>query len=287
MWKRRGMHTLLLIVIGIVAIILWLRWNEPRMLYYPLRQIDQTPDQLGLKYEDVYLTTSDRVKINGWFVPSPSPRLRGEGSGEGPTPLTILFLHGNAGNISHRFEKLEILRSLGVDTFIIDYRGYGRSEGKPNEQGTYRDAEAAYDYLTKTLNREPGTIIVYGESLGAAVAIDLAARVPVGGVIVEEAFTSVPDMAQGLFPFLPGIRWFVRNRYDSLSKIAGIKAPLLAFHSPDDEVTPFVLGQRLFAAAREPKRFVELRGGHNGAFVVSAETYRAALKSFFDKLRGA
>ena len=200
-----------------------------------------------------------------------------------PSP-TILFLHGNAGNISHRMEKLGIFRGLGVDTFIIDYRGYGRSEGVPNEEGTYRDAQAAYAYLTKTLNREPKTIVVYGESLGAAVAVDLAAKHPVGGVIIEEAFTSVGDVGQKMFPFLP-VRWLVRNKYDTLSKMGRLNAPLLIFHSRDDELISFRYAERLLAAAREPKQLVELRGGHNDAFLTSATTYRSALQQFLSSLK--
>jgi fermentation-respiration switch protein FrsA (DUF1100 family) len=275
MGKRRTMYDLVLLVTAFVAIVLFLRWREPHMLYYPNRPIDQTPDQLGLKYDDVTLAASDGVKINGWFVHAPdaprSPR------------STILFFHGNAGNISHRMEKLQVLGDLGVDTFIIDYRGYGRSEGQPNEQGTYRDALAAYEYLT---NGAPGgralpsqSIIIYGESLGSAVAVDLAAKQAVGGVIIEEAFTSVGDVGQKMFPFLP-VRWLVRNKYDTLSKIGRIKAPLLIFHSRDDEIIPFRHAQRLLAAANEPKQLVELTGGHNDAFAVNGETYRAALKDF-------
>lgn len=276
------LNSLLLIVGLFVAVALWLRWREPHMLYYPDRQIDQTPDQLGWKYEDVYLTASDGVKINGWFVSAPdaprSPR------------STILFLHGNAGNISHRMEKLEIFRNLGLDTFIIDYRGYGRSEGAPNEEGTYRDAQAAYEYLLvrRSLGeggtREPKTIVVYGESLGAAVAVDLAAKHPVGGIVIEEAFTSVGDVGQKMFPFLP-VRWLVRNKYDTLSKIGRINAPLLIFHSHDDEFFDMRHAQRLLAAANEPKQLIELHGGHNDAFLTSAPTYRSALQQFLTSLK--
>ncbi len=270
------MEITLLLVTGIVAMALWLRWSEPRMLYYPIRELDATPDQLGLKYEDVTLTTSDGIRINGWFL-SAARSLP-------PSLITLLFFHGNAGNISHRFDKLEILRDLGVDTFIIDYRGYGRSEGRPNEEGTYRDAQAAYVYLTRTLNREPGTIVVYGESLGSAVAADLASKVKVGGLVLEEAFTSVPDVGQKMFPFLP-VRWLVRNKYDTLSKMPRIHAPLLILHSRDDEYFAMRHAERLLAAANEPKLLVELRGSHNDAFLTSAPTYRNALKDFLAQLR--
>ena len=275
----------LLLILGVLAVFaLWLRWREPQMLYYPIRQIDQTPDKLGIKYEDVYLTTSDNVRINGWFLAAIRPL---------PTsPLTILFLHGNAGNISHRMEKLEIFRDLGLDTFIIDYRGYGRSEGKPNEEGTYRDAQAAYDYLTGRArppgapHLDPRTVVVYGESLGAAVAVDLATKHPVGGVVIEEAFTSVGDVGQKMFPFLP-VRWLVRNKYDTLSKIGHINAPLLIFHSHDDEIISFRYAERLLAAANDPKQLVKLRGGHNDAFLTSGEMYRNGLRDFLADLQNS
>ena len=281
--RKRIVGYLIALPVILVLFALWLRWREPSMIFFPMRGIEQTPDQLGWKFDDVYLTAADGVCINGWFVPCPSPRARGEGSGEGSAPVTILFLHGNAGNISHRFEKLAVFRELGADVFIIDYRGYGRSEGTPDEQGTYLDAQAAYEHLTKTLKREPRTIIVYGESLGSAVAVDLATKVPVVGVITEEAFTSTADVGQQMFPFLP-VRLLVRNKYDTLGKIGSINAPLLILHSRDDEYFSMRHAERLFAAAREPKRLVELRGNHNDAFLVSADTYRAALKDFCARL---
>jgi len=265
--RRRLMNNIFLLLAGLAVILLFLRWREPRMLYFPDR--DMLPAPAGVA--DVWLTTADGVRIHGWWLPAPQ------------APVTILFLHGNAGNISHRTEKLEMLRALCVNTLIIDYRGYGQSAGTPNEPGTYADARAACDYLTTTLNREPRTVVVYGESLGAAIAVELATRVPVGGVILEEPFTSVGDMAQQMFPFLP-VRWLVRNKYDTLRKIDRINAPLLIFHSPTDEIIPYRHGQRLFAAAREPKQFVALRGGHNDAFLVSADIYRAALRDFLARL---
>jgi uncharacterized protein len=272
MGKRFKMTTCLLIAI-ILGFVLWLRWSEPHMLYHPIRRIEQTPDQFGLKYEDVTLTTSDGVRLNGWFLPCGHD-----------ARLTILFLHGNAGNISHRLEKLNALHDLGVDTLIIDYRGYGRSEGKPNEEGTYRDAQAAYDYLTQQRKIAPRSVVVYGESLGTAVAADLAHKVEVGGLVFEEGFTSTGDVGQRMFPFLP-VRWLVRNKYDTLSKMPRINAPLLIFHSRDDEVFPMRHAQRLLAAANGPKQFVELRGGHNDAFLVSERIYRDALEKFFAALK--
>jgi fermentation-respiration switch protein FrsA (DUF1100 family) len=310
------MFDLILVVAAFVAIVLFLRWREPHMLYYPDRTIDQTPDHLSLKYDDVTLTASDGVKINGWYVHAPAvveaavPAARNDEEKERQNaaetaaainpPLTILFLHGNAGNISHRLEKLQILVDLGANTFIIDYRGYGRSEGYPDEQGTYRDAEAAYEYVTQRMIGEPRAalaardaatssrgnrsgIVVYGESLGSAVAVDLATKHPVAGVIIEEAFTSVGDVGQKMFPFLP-VRWMVQNKYDTLSKIGRINAPLLIFHSRNDELFDLRHARRLLAAAKEPKQLVELTGGHNDAFAVSAQTYRQHLRDFLARI---
>ena len=259
-------------LIIIVGFILWLRWSEPRMLYHPDRQFGQTPNQLGLKYEDLTLTASDGVRINGWYLPAPSN-----------ANLTVLFFHGNAGNISHRLEKLAILHDLGVNTFIIDYRGFGRSEGKPTEQGTYLDAQAAHDYVVGRA-RPPGAppplIVLYGESLGSAVAADLATKVEVDGLILEEAFTSVGDVGQKMFPFFP-VRWLVQNKYDTLSKMPRIKVPLLILHSREDEFFEMRHANRLLAAANEPKTLVELHGTHNDAFLVSEPVYRNSLEKFF------
>jgi uncharacterized protein len=267
------MNWLILLALIYVGFMLVVVWREPSLIYYPSRELDRTPADIGLRFEDVWLDAADGAHINGWFIPA-APRA---------TPFTILFFHGNAGNMSHRFEKMQMLRALSVDFFIVDYRGYGRSEGAPNEQGTYRDARAAYDYLVKTLNREPKTIIVYGESLGAAIAADLATKVPVGGVILEEPFTSAGDVGQKMFPFLP-VRWLVRNKYDTVGKMAGLRAPLLILHSRQDEFFPLSHAERLLAAAPEPKRLVELRGGHNDAFLASEATYRGALQEFVSQL---
>ncbi len=257
-------HYILLLLFGLTVLALLLRWREPSMIFYPMREMYGTPDQAGLKFEDVWLTTSDDVKIHGWYVPA-----------AGTAATTILFLHGNAGNISHRLEKLAILHNLGAATFIIDYRGYGRSEGKPDEPGTYRDAQAAYDWLAK----QHSQIILYGESLGSAVAVDLAVKTPVAGLIIEEPFTSIADVGQKMFPFLP-VRLLAKNKYDTLSKMSRLRAPLLILHSEEDEMFPMSYAQRLLAAAPEPKRLVKLHGSHNDAFLVSATAYRQALADF-------
>jgi len=264
---------LLLLAVGLMlTLVLFVRWYEPRMIYFPWRELERTPADLGLAYEDVALATSDGETLHAWFLPAAAT-----------APVTVLLLHGNAGNISHRFDKLALLRALGVDVLILDYRGYGRSTGRPDEAGTYRDADAAYAYLTARRRLDPRRIVVYGESLGAAVAADLASRRPVGGLVLESVFSSAVEVAHELFPFLPA-RLLVRNRYDSASKMATVQAPVLILHSRDDEFFGWHHPQRLYDAAREPKRLVELRGGHNDAFLVSQAAYTRALAAFFGEL---
>lgn len=268
-----------LVALGAAALfILWVRWMETRMLYYPVRGIESSPARLGWRFEDIELEATDGVRLHSWYIPADPDTVRA-----GPL-LTVLFLHGNAGNVSHRMEKLAILRGLGADVLILDYRGYGRSDGRPDESGTYRDARAAYEHLVGRRGLDPRTIVLLGESLGSAVASHLASEVGVGGVVLEEAFTSVPDVARDMFPLLP-VRWVIRNRYDTLGRIARIRAPILILHSRDDEYFPFRHAERLAAAARGAT-VVELRGGHNDAFLVSDTLYRRALGELFTTVAG-
>jgi len=238
-----------------------------RFVYFPTRALDGgTPASIGLAYEEVRLRTSDGVRLHAWFVP---------GGRERPT---LLFLHGNAGNISHRLEKLAILHELGGAVLLLDYRGYGLSEGAPDEAGTYRDGDAAYDWLIQR-GIQPTSLVVYGESLGGGVATDLAARRAVGGLILESTPTNMPDVARAHYPLLPAAL-LLSVRYDSLAKIASVDAPLLILHSTEDEIVPFEMAERLFRAARPPKRLVQLRGGHNDNFLVATDAYTSALRAF-------
>ena len=272
---KMAVNILLLALIPVAAISLWMRLNEPRMIYFPERTLATTPQQLGMKYEDIWLTTKDGIRINGWFMPSTHP-----------SGLTVLMLHGNAGNISHRFEKYAVFRQLGWNVFAPDYRGYGNSTGEPDEAGLYLDARAAYRYLIEQRGVDPRKLIVYGESLGTAIAVDLLSEVAAAGLILEEGFTSAPDAGQEMYPFLP-VRWLMRSRYDSVGKIGRTRARLLIFHSREDEFFPMHHAQRLLEAASPPKELVELRGGHNDAFVQSGEIYQSALRRFADSLRNA
>jgi hypothetical protein len=284
----------LLIVVGVaVAAVTWLRWMEPRMTYYPTRPLERTPGDLGWTYEEVWLRAADGATLHGWLVPAANRTSATPDSGGAPVlgavdsipPLTVILCHGNGGNISHRFEKLAILRELGAQVLIFDYRGYGRSEGRPSEKGLYRDVRAAYQLL-RSRGVAPADMVLYGESLGGAVAVDLAAEVPVGGLVLEETFTSAADVAQATIPYLPA-RWWLRQRFDSVGKIGRVKAPVLVLHSRDDEYFPMRHAERLVVAARPGARLVTLRGGHNDAFLVSEREYRRALAELFERVRGA
>jgi len=241
------------------------------LVYFPMREMAVQPDQTGMSCEDVYIETSDGVKINGWWVPADGA------SG------TICMFHGNAGNISHRLESLAIFRRLGYNSFIIDYRGYGRSRGRPSEEGTYRDAEAAWKYLTEMRKIDPARIVLLGRSMGSAVAAWLAVQKDPAGLVLESAFTSVPDRGQEIYPFLP-VRLLARIRYDTLSRMKSVRCPVLVVHSRDDRLIPIGHGRKLFAAANEPRRFLELTGGHNDGFWTSGAVYTDGLREFLDSV---
>jgi len=246
----------------------YVKYIEARAIYFPIKGIEFTPKLAGLSFEDIYIETEDNIRINGWFIPGNNAK------------YTILFCHGNAGNIGYRLEKILLLHKMKLNIFIIDYRGYGRSQGRPSEKGVYLDAKAAYDYLVNKRKIKPEDIILYGESLGCAVVIHLAAEEKVGALIAEGAFTRGRDMAKSLYPFLPAA--FFSNSFDSLSKIEKIDAAKLFIHSKNDEVVPIGLARRLYNAASEPKYLAEISGGHNSAFLDSQEKYISSIASFIE-----
>ncbi|MCZ6590453.1 MAG: alpha/beta hydrolase [Alphaproteobacteria bacterium] len=243
---------------------------QSRLIYYPnmpSRAVTATPDQAGLIYQSVKFATEDGVQLDGWFLPVDQPR------------GVLLFFHGNAGNISHRFESLQIFHDLGLSSFIFDYRGYGRSEGKPSEHGTYRDAEAAWRYLTDERQIPKQSIVFFGRSLGASIAAHLAMTQAPRVLILESAFTSVPDVGARTYPFLP-VRWLSRFQYNTKQYLKSVSAPVLIVHSRQDEIIRFEHGRTLFASANEPKRLLEIRGGHNDGFLVSGKTYINGIDTF-------
>lgn len=255
------------IVAGVYALICVAAYVfQPRMVYFPHRQLDATPADIGLDYEDVSINTEDGVRLNGWFVPA---------TGEN----TVLFLHGNAGNISHRFDTIRVLHALGLSTLIIDYRGYGQSGGRISERGTYADARAAFRYLRDQRGIDPGRIVIFGRSLGSAVAIELASHEHARALVAEACFTSMSDVGARHYRLLP-VRLITRIRYNSVPRVAAIEYPKLFISSRDDEVAPFDLAQQLFRAAAEPKQFLEITGDHNSGFVTSGRTYIEGLQQF-------
>ncbi|HJQ61705.1 MAG TPA: alpha/beta hydrolase [Burkholderiales bacterium] len=245
---------------------------QSHLVYYPAigREVMTTPQAYGLVYEDIEITTEDGEKIAGWWVPAAQAR------------GTVLMFHGNAGNISHRLDYLRMFHALGYATLIIDYRGYGRSTGSPSEAGTYRDAVAAWRHLTQQRGIAGSDIVLFGESLGAAVASWLATRHTPRALVLASPFTSVPDLGAQVYWFLP-VRLISRFRYDNLANLTEIKAPVLIAHSREDEIVPFAHGERLYQAAREPKQFLTLRGGHNDGFIFARDEWVRALADFLER----
>ncbi|MBI3665312.1 MAG: alpha/beta hydrolase [Acidobacteria bacterium] len=241
-----------------------------RSIYYPLKYPQGLWELQGeLGATDVWLRAGDGARLHAWWVPVAEAR------------VATLYLHGNAGNLSHRAEQIRQITAAGSSILILDYRGYGRSEGWPSERGLYADADAAYKYLVDT-GHPPARIVAQGESLGTAVAVDLAARHPCGGVVLEAPFTSARDMAQQVLPFFgPMLVW----GFDSRRKIGSIRSPLLILHGDRDAVIPFKLGRALFEAAREPKWFWPVRGaGHNDLIQATGAGYRERLREFYQGL---
>lgn len=262
---------LLLTVVLIYVLITALAWMFQRhLLFLPDiagDSVNATPAHQGWYYEPATLTAADGAKIGGWWLPLENAR------------ATLLFFHGNAGNIGHRLESLALFRALNLSVLIIDYHGYGDSEGKPSEAGTRMDARAAWHYLTVEHNIPAEQIIVFGRSLGAAVAAELAREHTPGAIILESAFRSLPDMAQAAYPFLPA-RWLVRYEYDTEAYVREIDAPLLVIHSESDEIIPYSHGQTVYAAAREPKTMLILEGDHNTGFLNDPKKYLNGIDRF-------
>jgi fermentation-respiration switch protein FrsA (DUF1100 family) len=262
-----------LLAIAVIAYVLlgvMLHVMQERMVFLaglPGRALEATPRDVGFEFDDVHVETADGVLLHGWYVHAQEPR------------GTVLFLHGNAGNISHRLDSIAIFRDLGFNVFIIDYRGYGRSEGRPSEQGTYRDAEAAWQHLVAARGEAPASIVIFGRSIGGAVAAWLAARHRAAALIVESSFTSAVDMARRLYPFMP-VRLLSRLDYPVVDYLASVASPVLIVHSRDDEIIPFAMGKALYEAAPAPKAFLELSGDHNMGFLLSLDRYREGLGRF-------
>jgi len=260
---------LYLLIMGLLiygGLVLFLYFIQERMIYFPTRNWDGTPADVGLDYETVWLTTRDAVKISGWFVVAPQAK------------GTVLFFHGNGGNMSHRLNLLQNLHGMGVNTLIIDYRGYGQSEGTVSEQGTYEDAEAAWQYLITEKQVAPDKIVIWGNSLGGGVASWLAQQHPPAGLILSSTFTSAVDVAAEVYPFLP-VSLMARVRYETAQRLPHIQSPMLIIHSPSDDVIPYQHGLNLFEIAPEPKQFLQISGPHNASWLNNS-IYRQTVERF-------
>jgi len=244
---------------------------EEHFIFYPDATIARTPRDAGIHFEEVNFSTRDGVRLHGWYIP------------HGAARSTLVWFHGNAGNIGHRVENIKLLHDkIKINVFIFDYRGYGKSQGRPSEQGTYMDGEAALELVANRFGAQPQRTVLFGRSLGAAVAAEMALRFPSQGLILESPFVSIPEMARAVFPFLP-IGALLKTRYDTEEKVRRIKTPLLVLHGDRDEVVPFAQGKRIFAAAPEPKIFFTIRGaGHNDTYLAGGARYFEQLKNFID-----
>ena len=243
-----------------------LRYMEHVAVFFPGQEVSIVPLHMGMPYEDLYLKTSDGVRINAWFLKNPKAR------------STLIFAHGNAGTMSDRLLKVKFFYDLGLNVLVFDYRGYGKSQGKPTENGVYLDAQTAYDYLKDRNDIDMNAVIAYGASLGGIVAVDLASKRPVSVLIVDSSITSASEAAQVFYPYLPTI--FMSIKFDSIGKVAKLIMPKLFIHSPDDRTVPFQMGRRLFNAAREPKEFLVSSGGHNEIQIVNDHKTGDAVKHF-------
>ncbi|MFH1618563.1 MAG: alpha/beta hydrolase [bacterium] len=265
-------HPAVILLVLLAAAWFALRRFESVSIYFPDRTEVFSPGTYGLRPSEVMLASSDGKKISAWYFPPADEK-----------PV-LLFCHGNGGNISYCLDKIKALLGTGAGVFIFDYRGYGKSSGRPCEKGLYLDAEAALRWLASSAKISPGRIIIYGESLGCAVAVELAGRNPsCGGLVLESPFTSMQEMGRKVYPFLP-VRLIVTQKYDSISKMPMLRCPLLVLHSREDEIIPFEMGRKIFEAAHVPKEFVTLRGGHNDGWAASGNTYLKAIKSFMGKV---
>lgn len=271
---RRVRRVLLAVVLAYAGVCVLIGLLQSKLIYFPTPDYAQTPADVGLPFEDLTLRTLDGLAIAAWYVPADNAK------------GTLIHCHGNAGNIADRLLDLKLFHRMGVNVLIFDYRGYGRSEGRPDERGTYEDAETAWRYLVETRGESPERIVVFGRSLGGAVAIELATRQRPGALVVESTFTSLPDVGRRLFPWLP-VRLIATYKYDSVAKVPTIRCPKLFLHGTDDSLIAIELGRRLFAAAATPKEFIETPGEHNEAGYSYSPEYTARLAAFLDRVLGA
>lgn len=278
--KHRVVRTIIsilaAILIATLLIVIMITALEKRMIYYPAKYPEGfwNPEAFSVTVTDVWFTADDGVRLHGWFAEGEEPKIG----------RTLLWFHGNAGNITHRLDNMRDLLELGIDVFIIDYRGYGKSEGEPDEEGIYKDGRAAYDYLVGEKQVRGEDIVLFGRSLGTAVAVEVATQRTVGGIILESAFTDAKAMVRILMPFLP-VGAIISSRFDSIGKIKNIRVPILFTHGDRDSIVPIELGKQLYEAANPPKEFYIIRGAdHNDTYIVGGREYYQVIKRFVERL---
>ena len=281
-WRRALESAGRILAACIVLLFVTVRLLESGFIYHPAKFPEgdwETPVRVLAGCEDVSIESADGVRLHGWYLRAAGVPEEGK---DAPARATILFYHGNAGNLSYVWTWLRTLSRLGADVFAIDYRGYGKSGGEPSEEGLYLDAEAAYRYLTESRGVAPRRIVVCGRSLGGAPACEVASRFECGALVLHSAFTSAPEMAGQVVPVIP-LGWAIGTDFDNLSKVARVEAPVLVIHSRADEVVPYRMGERLFAGAKEPKEFVRLdRSLHDD---LAADEEELALRKLADLCR--
>jgi fermentation-respiration switch protein FrsA (DUF1100 family) len=264
-------NLVILIAISLLLLNVWMHFRQPQMIFHPVNELYQTPADWGLDYEEVTFSTADGVQLHGWYIPQQQSQ------------QVLLFFHGNAGNISHRRDSIELFHRMGLSVFIFDYRGYGKSRGTPDEPGLYQDAAAAWRYLTEERGIAGEQILIFGRSLGGAVAARLASEVQARGLILESTLSSAREFATATFPILSRL---VTTRYDfnTAQNLSEVNYPVLVLHSPDDEIMPFHLGEKVYMAAQQPKQFVRMQGDHNNGFLQSQPEYAQAFESWLQAI---
>ncbi|MCD4814407.1 alpha/beta hydrolase [bacterium] len=262
---------LAIIILGIMVAKILAIVIEQKGLYFPKKEIEETPKDIKVRYEDVFLKTSDKQILHAWYIKSPKSK------------QAVLFCHGNAGNMSGRLHRVAFFKELRVNLLMFDYRGYGKSTGRPSEKGLYRDVQTAYDYLIHERNIDPQQIVVYGKSLGCAVIVDLALHNPVGYLVLESPFASVEQVSKEMYPFLP-MSWLTQQKYDSVRKIRHIKTPKLIIHGRYDDMIAFRHASLLHQNALPPKMLLPYDGGHNDMDYVTSDEYQDKIQGILKSL---
>ena len=265
--KKLALITLRVGTLVIVGLTVFLYFFQQVYLFQPEEEILRTPESLGLEFENVNIEIEGDTYIKGWYIPAADQK------------GVVLFCHSNYGNISYYLDAVFFINSLGFSILIFDYRGYGQSRGSPSEKGTYADVRAAWSYLRYTRNIPAENIIVWGRSLGAAIAADLVVDYSPRALVMESGFSSFPAVAKDYFPYVP-VQMIARYDYNNLEKIKHADCPVMVVHSRDDEIIAFYHGQKIFKAANPPKRFLEINGSHNDCYFESGKKYEQAIKAF-------